>query len=102
MTERAEIIGELKHLVRYHVQACTEFFDDIQTELAERVQILTRCLEAGSGTLEEIRGCISLLTAAQEDLKKRIGDLDYLTSRMLKLVSQERPLTESGGSKPDG
>jgi|GEM_PF-3247591 len=85
MNERAEIFKELEHLARYHSQAAHEFFGDMQTELAERINLLKGCLEEKAGTLDEIRRVIELLIATQGNLRKRVEDRDFLSSRMPKL-----------------
>lgn len=96
MPEREEIIRELNHLVRHYGQAAHEFFDDLQVELEERVGILSEGLKEGKGTLEEVRNMILVLPSIHSTLEKQMGDLEFLTTRMLKLL--ERPSPRSGGS----
>ena len=87
MTERDEIFKELEHVLRYHVQASYEFFNDLQEELRERTALLERCVMAKAGKLEDVKRVIDLLNETQGNMKKRVEDLDYLTSKMLKLLS---------------
>jgi hypothetical protein len=84
--ESEKIIEELKHLVRYHRQACHEFFEDTNGELEERRQIVWDWLDSGRTNLEEIKRVIELLITTQADLKKRIEGLEYLTQRMQELL----------------
>ena len=85
MQERDEIVQELKHLVKYYHQAAREFFDDASTELDERLNAFSGCLEANKNSLDEYRKMIELLVAMQTSLSKRIQDLNYLTDRMSEL-----------------
>ena len=87
MTERDEIFKELEHILRYHVQASYEFFNALQEELRERTGLLERCVTEKAGQLEDIKRVIALLNETQGSMKKRVADLDYLTSKMLKLLS---------------
>lgn len=87
MNERDEIFKELDHLLRYHVQASYEFFNDLQDELRERAALLERCVQEKAGSLEDVKRVVELLNDTQGSMKKRVEDLNYLTSQMSKLLS---------------
>lgn len=86
MGERDEIIGELKHLLRYYQQASHEFFDDTSSELKERLEAFYGCLEKDQNTLEEYRKMLELVIGFQNSLKQKVTDLTYLTDRMNQLL----------------
>jgi CII-binding regulator of phage lambda lysogenization HflD len=86
MTERDEIIKELKHLVRYYAQAAHEFFDNAGGELQENLQTIHACLEKNENTLVEYKQMLDFLVAAENKLKKRVEDLVYLRERMTELL----------------
>jgi len=85
MKERDEIIEELKHLVRYYHQASHEFFDEASGELGERLEVFYTCLEQNQNSLEEFRKMVDFLVNQQTNLRQRVEDLSYLTSRMIQL-----------------
>lgn len=91
MAEQDKTIEEVKHLLKYHSQAAREFFGDLQTELAERIQLFEKCLNGNPKDLREVREMIALLVASQDQLKERVGDLFYLTDRMLAFVNGSAP-----------
>jgi CII-binding regulator of phage lambda lysogenization HflD len=86
MTERDEIIKELKHLVRYYAQAVHEFFEGAETELQESLETFHTCLEKNKNSLAEYKKMIELLVTAESGLKKRVEDLAYLRERMNELL----------------
>lgn len=85
MQERDEIVEELKHLIRYYRQAAREFFDDTSNELDERLGAFYGCLEENKNSLDDYKKMIEFLTNMQDSLKKKVADLNYLTSRMAEL-----------------
>ncbi|MDD5085811.1 MAG: hypothetical protein PHE61_07200 [Candidatus Omnitrophica bacterium] len=91
--ERRGKIDELKHLLKYHRQATHEFFDDAEHNVLENADILLRCLDKDEKNISEIKRMTSCLETAQKDLRNRLGDLDYLISRMVELINS---LSSSG------
>ncbi len=85
MQERDEIVEELKHLTRYYRQAAREFFDDTSNELDERLDGFYKCLEKDKNSLEDYKKMVEYLTTLQASLKKRVGDLGFLTDKMNQL-----------------
>lgn len=82
MQERDEIVEELKHLIRYYRQAAREFFDDTSNELDERLGAFYGCLEENKNSLGDYKKMIEFLTSMENSLKKKVEDLNYLTSQM--------------------
>ena len=85
MSERDEIIDELKHLVRYYEQATHEFFDETSNELKERLEAVYQCLDQNENSLEEMKRMVSFIASSQQSLKTKVNDLGYLADRMNRL-----------------
>ena len=86
MTERDEIIKELKYLARYYAQAVHDFFGDAESNLQESLETFYACLEKDKNSLAEYKQMIELLVTAENNLKKRVEDLSYLRGQMTKLL----------------
>ena len=86
MSERDEIVDELKHLVRYYRQAVHEFFDDTSEDLEERLEAFYGCLEKNQNSLKEYQKMLEFLISLQSNLKQKIDDLALLTDRMNHLL----------------
>ena len=86
MSERDEIIEELRHLIRYYRQASHEFFDDTSNELNERLESFYGCLKEDQNSIAEYRKMVDFLVTFQGSLKKKVEDLVYLTDRMQHLL----------------
>jgi len=89
MTERDELLEELKHLVRYYFQATHEFFDEASNETEKRVEAIYKCLKKNKNSIDDYREMIAQLVSSQADLKKRVESLSVLTERMSKLLGSE-------------
>jgi len=89
MNRSDEIVNELKHLIGYYQQAAHEFFDDTSSEFQERTNAVYGCLEQNQNTLETYQAMVQELVRLQQDLKKKVDDLGFLTERMLKLFEKE-------------
>ena len=85
MLNQDQIVGELKHLIRYFHQAAHEFFDEFSHELTERLETIYNCLEENKNTLKEYECMIGDLVSFQADLKRKAEDLGYLADHMKKL-----------------
>jgi hypothetical protein len=87
MTELPKTFEDMRHLCRYYNQAAHDFFSDLQEELQERLELLMKSVQENAGSPEQLREMVALLAQSQEQLKKRVEDLDFLTAQMLQKLS---------------
>lgn len=82
MENKKQASDELKHLVRYYHQASHEFFDDVSSDLKERLEQFYSDLEKEKYSVEDIKKMIDELKQFESNLKAKLESLSFLTEKM--------------------